>query len=148
MEVILLKDIKALGRSGEVKNVSDGYAINFLIPQHLATVATEEKLLVLRSQKIKTEKLSQERLTKEQELAVRLENLHLEIQAKASASGTLFAGIGPEEITQALKAQRQLFVEPRQIKLKKHLKETGNYQVLISLGKIQVRIIVKIISLE
>jgi len=149
MQVILLKDIKTLGRAGEVKNISDGYATNFLIPQGLATAATAEKLAALDKQKVKIERLAQERLNKEQELAVRLQGMQLEIKARAAVGRKLFAGISTEDIARVLKQQRQLIVEPKHIKLEKPLKEVGNYQVAVDCGRgMKAEIIIKIIALN
>lgn len=149
MRVILLKDIKTLGRAGEIKSVSDGYASNFLIPQKLAILATAEKLAALKSHHDKTERLIREKASREQDLAVRLQGMRLEITAKASEAGKLFAGITEAEIADEIKAQRKITLDKKQIKLERHIKEIGEHKVKIDLGHgVGAEIIIKIIPLE
>ncbi len=149
MQIILLKDIKTLGRAGEVKNVSDGYAINFLIPQKLATPATTQKLEALKSQQNKMERLIREKTSQEQAMAVKLQGIRLEIKAKASETGKLFAGITAEDIARAIKSQQQFEIDKKYIKLEKRLKDIGEHRVAVDLGQgAGAEIIIKIMPLE
>jgi len=132
MKIILLKDVEKLGKKGEVKKVADGYARNFLIPQGLAVLATEEELKKLEQrQKIESEKAKKE-LELYQELALKLDGLELEIPAKVSEDGKLFGAITPSKICEYLK-EREFEINPKQIKLERPIKEIGEYEVTIEL---------------
>jgi large subunit ribosomal protein L9 len=148
MQVILIKDIKTLGRTGEVKNVSDGYGSNFLIPQKLAVLATPQKIAELKKHLSKIERENREKSSQEQDLAVRLQGMRLEVKAKASDGGKLFAGLTGEDIANELKTQRKITVPENKIKLKKHIKEIGEHQILIDCGQgLKAEIIIKVIPL-
>ena len=132
MKVILLKDVEKLGRAGEVKKVADGYARNFLIPNGLAVLATEEELKKLEErQKIESEKAKKE-LEIYQELASNLDGLELEIPVKVSEDGKLFGTITPSKICEYLK-EKKFDIKQKQIKLEKPIKEIGEYDVTIEL---------------
>lgn len=149
MQVILLKDIKTLGKAGEVRNVSDGYAVNFLVPQKLAVMATADKLAELKTKLAKMEKEKKDKLSQDQNLAVRLQGLKLEIKAKAAQGGKLFAGISEKDIAGELKHQRNIIVPEKSIKIQKHIKEIGEQAVTIDLAHgSSANIVIKIIPLE
>jgi len=130
MKVILLKDVKNLGKKGEVKKVADGYGRNFLIPQKLAVLATAEEINKLNQQKEIENRQAEEELAHFQALAGEIDGLELEITAKTSKEGKLFGALEASQITQAL-AQRGFKVDKKQIKLENPIKETGEYEVTI-----------------
>jgi len=132
MKVILLKDVEKLGKAGEVKKVSDGYARNFLIPRGLAVLATEGELKKLEQrQKIESEKAKEE-LELYQELASNLDGLELEIPVKVSEDGKLFGAITSSKVCECLK-EKKFDVKPKQIKLEKAIKEIGEYDATVEL---------------
>ncbi len=148
MQVILLKDVKNLGKAGAVKNISDGYGLNFLIPQKIAVLATPQKIAELQKHQAKLEREQREQTNQEQNLASRLQDVRLAIKAKASAAGKLFAGLTEKDIASELKMQKKITVPDNKIKLEKHLKEIGEHQVLIDLGRGQkATIIIKVLPL-
>ena len=103
MKIILLKDNKKLGKKGEIKNIADGYAMNFLIPQKIATPATQEKIKELKLKPKNIIKKEQEDEKKLKGLFNKLENKKIVIKKQASDKGKLFAAITLEEILMALK---------------------------------------------
>lgn len=93
MKVILLQDVKGLGKKGELVNASDGYARNYLFPKKLATEATEGNIKTLNEQKTSQKLKQQQELAEAKELAKKLESLPLELTAKAGEGGRLFGSI-------------------------------------------------------
>ena len=103
MKIILLKNINSLGKQGEIKEVSDGYARNFLIPRQLADIATDELVSHIQRIKQKEEKSAKKELERSQDAAGKLEGKVFEIQAKASNEGRLYASVHSQEISELLK---------------------------------------------
>lgn len=102
MKVIFLKDVKGKGKKGEVKNVADGYAHNFLLKQGLAVEANNSNVKTLEAQKNKEESLAAEELQQAEELKVQLEKLTVELSAKAGEGGRLFGSITTKQIASEL----------------------------------------------
>jgi large subunit ribosomal protein L9 len=144
MEVILLQDIKSLGKAGQVKTISDGYARNYLLPNKLAVFATTSQKNQLNQQK--KVKHDQE-VTKEKELhdvIQRIQNVSLQFSEKVSETGTLFKGITRETVADELSKAVQYTIKPESIIMDKPIKHSGEITVDITLNKINypVRIIV------
>jgi len=131
MKVILLQDVPELGEKGDVKEVALGHARNFLIPKGLAQEATEEKVKEVEAEKVKQAKEAEVDLIKTEELAQKLEGQTMEIVAKASEEGTLYAAVSAIKVAEALKAQG-LEVRKEQINVG-HIKELGEHEVVINL---------------
>lgn len=130
MKVILLKNVEKLGKKGEVKNVADGYARNFLIPNKLAALATKSELAKLEEQtKIDTEK-AEEELKFYQEIANQIDGLELEIPVKVSEEGNLFGAVTASQIAEKLK-EKNFEIEKEQIKLEEPIKEIGEYEAIV-----------------
>lgn len=104
MKVILLEDVKTLGRKGDVVETSEGYARNFLFPQHLCLEASPAALAQLEIQKKTVKNKEKKADNEEKKLAAQLDGVEVIIEAKADA-GKLYAAIGPKDIAKALKAQ-------------------------------------------
>ena len=145
MKVILLKDIKGVGRAGETKEVAEGHARNFLLPQKLAVLATVGVLAQIQAK----ERAREERGGKEQkragDLVSKLKKLKLEIRAKSDEKGTLFAGITEKQIAKELE-RRGFKIKESQIKLEEHIKKTGEHEVGVGLGfglSTKIRVIVE-----
>lgn len=124
MKVILVADVDNLGKKGEVKEVADGYAINFLLAKGLAVAATPEMEKQAEKNKEQKDKdvLNQEK--QNQELKSKLKDLKLKIKAKASKEGKLFGAISEKEIAEALVAKK-INVKPTEIKIKTAIKKVG-----------------------
>lgn len=131
MKVIFLKDVKGTAKKGEIKEVSDGYARNFLMKQGLAIMATDAELKKIDGQAKKKAKQMESDLAEQQKKAARLDGGEMEIYAKVSAGGTLYAAINDEKLVQFIKKELGVKVEAKQIKLKNPIKELGDYDVKI-----------------
>ncbi|MFC1801958.1 50S ribosomal protein L9 [Patescibacteria group bacterium] len=133
MKVILLKDIAKVGKKYEVKDVPDGHALNFLIPNKLVKVATKNSLKSLETEKTQTEEKEEERVKDLKENVEKLSKEVLEIKAKANDEGHLFAGVGKNEIATAIKEKFGFDVEEYLV-LDKPIKEVGEHEVEIKAG--------------
>ncbi len=129
MKVILLKDVHAVGKKHEVKNVSDGYAINFLIPNKLAETVTQSALK--RLEQLKATELAKQKI--QEDLLVKnlngLDAASIELKEPANDKGHLFKGIHKEEIIGAIKDQAKLDIMPDHLILEKPIKEVGEYKI-------------------
>ena len=103
MKVILMTDVKALGRRGEVVNVSDGYAINFLFPQNLGIQATEQSIARMKEQEAKASKVARKGETEARKMAASLDGLELSLQEKANEDGVFYAAVTAKTVAGALK---------------------------------------------
>lgn len=135
MKVILLEDVKSLGKKGEIVNVSDGYARNFIIPKKKGVEATAANLNTLKLQKANEEKIAQENLEHARSLAKELENASVEIRIRVGEGGKLFGSISSKEIAAAINEQHQLEVDKKKIVLEEPIKELGEHKVKIKLHK-------------
>lgn len=131
MKVILLKKVSSLGVPGDVKEVTLGYARNFLLPQGLAKEATSQAIAEVESIKQKAQKEAEMDLEKTEKLIQKLEGQMIEVTAKANEQGTLFAAISSAKIASALKA-KGFDVRKEQIKAE-HIKELGEHEVALEL---------------
>ena len=130
MRVILLRDIENLGKKYDIKEVSDGYARNFLIPQGLAKPATKESLIWLETQKEIEAKKSEEELKKIQDLASSIDDQEIIIPVKIGPEGQLFEGISAQKICEKLK-EAGFEIKKSQIELENPIKELGEFPVKI-----------------
>ena len=129
MKVILLKDVKKVGRKFETKDVADGYALNFLIPRKLAEISNasnSKKLATLKVLNEAEKKIQEDLLMKNLK---NLEGISIELKEPANDKGHLFKGVHKEEIIEALKAQGHLDITADYIVLEKPLKEVGEHSV-------------------
>jgi large subunit ribosomal protein L9 len=132
MKVILLQDIDGLGKKYEVKEVKNGFARNFLLPQKLVKSATKEALKWLDGQKEVIEKQAEDDLKKSQDLASKLDGLEIGIAVKVGDEGQLFESIGVAKIVEKIK-EMGLDVKKSQVKLENPIKELGEFPISISL---------------
>lgn len=125
MKVILLQDVARIGRKGEVKNVSDGYAGNFLLPKKLAQVATPN--IVASAEKLKKQTQQDKEVQKNilDKNIAGLKDLKVEMEAKANEKGHLFSIIHPDEISDVLKEKYHLDIPSKIIEISKPIKEIG-----------------------
>ncbi len=132
MKVILKKDIVTLGDAGEVVEVKNGYANNYLIPQGMALRATEGKLRALETErKQQARKIEQQRAAA-REVADKVQLLNLKVSAKAGESGKLFGTVTSSDIAEALSGEG-VTVDKRKISIEAPIKELGNYEVGVKL---------------
>ena len=134
MKVIFLQDVKGQGKKGDMKEVSDGYARNYLLPRNLATQATADNLNALKiKEKAAAAKAAKEKALAE-ENAKKLEGVQVIIRAKAGSSGKLFGAVTSAEIAEALKEQFGIDIEKNKIVQGDPLKTYGSYTVKAKLG--------------
>ncbi len=134
MKVILTDEVYGLGGRGEVVNVKDGYARNYLLPKQLAKEATTGNIAVVEQQKRKWAMLSQEEKKAAEELAGKLGKVEVTIEKKVGDSGTLYGSVTSNEIVSALEAQG-FEVEKRQLELGEPIKTLGSHEVSIHLHR-------------
>lgn len=134
MQVIFLKDIPGAGKKGQVKEVADGYARNFLLKQNLAKIANKETLAELKAQEERMKRQMEKELKENQELAGKVDGMEIEIKSKASSSGTLYSAINVEKIVQEVKKQLGINLKKEQVVIKSPLKEVGEQKTLIRFG--------------
>ncbi len=134
MKVIFLEDVKGKGKKGEMKDVSDGYARNFLLPKKLAKEATLDNLNTFKLQeKARLAQIEREK-AEANENVKRLESMVVKITAKAGANGRLFGAVTSKEISDALEAQHGMVIEKNKIVLAEPIKSYGSYEVKCKFG--------------
>lgn len=145
MKIILLKDVQKLGRRNEAKDVADGYARNFLFPRKLAIAATESALKRLELEREQQKELAEKELEIAQATVKKLDGAEIEIQAKVDKNKNLYAGIGAQQIIDALR-DKKFDVKNAQAKLEDQIKELGEREIVIEFphgleAKIRVNIV-------
>jgi len=133
MKVIFLKDVKGKGKKGEIKNVADGYANNFLFKQGLAIEATPANIKALEAQKRKEQRQAEEELAKAKQLKEKLEQITVQLTAKAGEGGRLFGSITSKQIAEALQTQHQIKIDKRKIELEDAIRSLGFTNVPVKL---------------
>ena len=135
MKLVLLKDVKALGKKDDIVTVNDGYARNFLIPKKLGVEATQANLNDLKAKQANAAFQAAEQLKAAQELAARLSEVKLELPVKVGGNGKLFGALSSKEIADAVKQQFGIEVDKKKIVLDEPIKEVGERTVLLKLHK-------------
>ncbi len=134
MKVILLQDVKGKGKKGQMIEVSDGYARNFMLPKKLATEATADAINTMRM----NDKATAERIAKEKAealaLSKQLREMTLVVTAKGGGAGRLFGSVTNQEIADALKAKAGISLDKRKIVISETIKSVGTYTVTCKLG--------------
>ena len=134
MKVIFNVDVKGQGKKGEMKEVSDGYARNFLLPKKLASEATTDNINALKlKEKAKAAQIAKEKAAA-LETAEKLTGIQVIIKAKAGNGGKLFGAVTSQEISKALKEQHGMEIEKNKIVMKDSIKNFGSYTVKAKLG--------------
>ena len=133
MKVILLQDVKALGKKGEIVNVNDGYARNFILPKKLGLEATGKNLNDLKLQKANEEKIAQQILDEAKELAKKLEAGKVELAIKIGEGGRAFGSVSSKEIAVAVNEQMGYDIDKKKIQLKDSIKTLGTHNVPVKL---------------
>ena len=134
MKVILLQDVKGKGKKGQMLEVSDGYARNFMLPKKLAVEATADAINTMRmNDKAAAEKAAKER-AEALEISKQLKELILVVTAKGGGAGRLFGSVTNQEIADALKAKTGITIDKRKIVISDPIKSVGTYTVTCKLG--------------
>ena len=134
MKVILLQDVKGKGKKGQLLEVSDGYARNFMLPRKMAIEATPDAVNTMRM----NDKATQERIAREKaeamDTAKKLRELTVVVKAKGGGAGRLFGSVTNQEIADSLKNQTGIALDKRKIVLSDPIKSVGTYTVTCKLG--------------
>ncbi len=134
MKVILLQDVKGKGKKGQMIEISDGYARNFMLPKKLAIEATADAVNTMRmNDKAAAEKAAKER-AEAVEISNQLRNMTLTVTAKGGGAGKLFGSVTNQEIADALKAKSGIALDKRKIVIADPIKNVGTYTVQCKLG--------------
>ena len=135
MQVILLEDVKSLGKKGEIVNVNDGYARNFILPKKLGLEATSKNLNDLKLQKQNDEKVAQEKLDAAKALAEEIKEKSITVKIQAGVEGRVFGSISSKEIALEAKKQLNMDIDKKKIVIPDQIKSLGTYNVNIKLHK-------------
>lgn len=133
MKVILLSDIKNVGKKDEILNANDGYARNFLFPKKLAVEATPDNLKKLKDKKDSEAHKKELDKQKAKEIAEKINKLELTLKVKAGENGKIFGGVTSKEISEELKKQNNIEVDKKKIALAETIKTLGRFSVDIKL---------------
>ena len=133
MEIILIQDVKALGKKGEIVKVSDGYARNFILPKNLGLEATKKNLNDLKLQKAAEEKKQKEILDEAKEYAKKIEQITVNLKIKAGEGGRSFGSVSTKEIVAGLKEQHGFDIDKKKLQLSDPIKNAGSYTVSVKL---------------
>ena len=133
MKVILLDNIKGVGKKDEVINAADGYARNYLLPRKLAVEANAENMTKLNNKKEVASFKKDVEKQQAEELAKKLKGIMLKIRVKAGENGKIFGGVTSKEISENLKTQYNFIVDKKKIELKETIKTLGEFNVQIKL---------------
>ena len=134
MKVILQQDVKGQGKKGQLVEVSEGYARNFLLPQKLAILATADAMNTMNLQAKAKAKADAEAKAAAMAIAEKLKSCQVKVAAKGGAGGKLFGAVTGKEISAALKAQHNMEIDSKKLVLSEPIKSFGSYEVKAKLG--------------
>lgn len=147
MEVVLLEDVKALGKKGQVVKVNDGYARNFILPKKLGIEATPKNLNDLKLQKANADKIAAEQLAAAKELAAKLAESSITVAIKAGEGGRAFGSVSGKEISAEITKQLNLDIDKKKLVMPEPLKTFGTHEVSIKLHKdVLAKLAVKVVE--
>lgn len=147
MKVILLEDVKSLGKKGEIVNVSDGYARNALLPKKLGVEANAKNLNDLKLQKKHEEKVAQEQYEAAVELGKTVEAQKVIVKVKCGDGGRLFGTVSTKEIAAATKEQTKLDLDKKKMQLSDPIKALGTYEIPVKLHqKVTAKLTVQVVE--
>lgn len=147
MKVILLEDVKSLGKKGEIVNVSDGYARNMILPKKLGVEANKKNLNDLKLQNQHTERVALENLEAAKKLAEEIEEKQVQVSIKTGEGGRIFGSVSTKEIAAAAKEQLDLELDKKKMQLPEGLKALGMHEVPIKLHpKVTATLRVKVVE--
>jgi len=147
MRVILLQDVKNLGKKNEVVDVAGGYARNFLLPKKLAIEASKGKVKEIKEKKKIAKEKEKKNITEARAMAEKMEGLKVTIGAKTGDTGKLFGSVGSKDIAEVLNKKYGFKIDKRKIELKEAIKELGVYPAVVKIyPSIKAKIIVEVVK--
>ena len=146
MKVILLDNIKGVGKKDEIINASDGYARNFLFPKKLAVEANNENMSKLKAKKQSEQYKKDVNKENAEKIAKKLNDITLTIKVKAGENGKIFGGVTSKEISEELRKQYKIDIDKKKIILNENIKNLGSFDISMKLfegvtGKLKVKVI-------
>lgn len=145
MKVILLQDEKKLGKKGDIVEISEGYARNFVLPKKIGVEANAKNMNDLKLQKAKEAKIAKEQLEEAQALAETLAAKQVVVKIKAGEGGRTFGSVSSKEIAAACQEQHGIEIDKKKIQLTENLKNFGSYEVGVKLHpKVTAKLTVKV----
>ena len=135
MEIVLLQDVKSLGKKGQVVKVNDGYARNYILPKKLGVEANAKNLNDLKLQKANDAKVAAEQLAAARELAAKLQEASVTVSIKAGEGGRTFGSVSAKEIGKAVSDQLKLDIDKKKMVLEEPIKSLGTHEVPVKLHK-------------
>ena len=133
MDIILIQDVKSLGKKGEIVKVSDGYARNFILPKKLGLEANAKNLNDLKLQKAAQAKLEKEQLEAAQELGKKIDGSSVTIRIKTGENGRVFGSVSVKEIAEAMQEQLGLTIDKKKISLANPIRNEGTFSASVKL---------------
>ena len=133
MKVILLQDVKAQGKKGDVINVSEGYARNFLLKKGLGVEATSANLNEIKLKKANNEKVAAEELAAAKEFSEKIKNKKITLKIKSGENGRAFGSVSSKEIAEAAKEQQGFEIDKKKIVISEPIKNLGTYKIPVKL---------------
>ena len=147
MQVVLLEDVKALGKKGQIVNVNDGYARNFILPKKLGVEANSKNLNDLKLQNKHADKVAQENYENALELKKTIENSKVVVKLRSGEGGKTFGSVSTKEISAAAKEQCGLDIEKKKMQLTESIKALGSYEVPVKLHpKVTAKLTVSVVE--
>ena len=145
MKIILLQDVKSLGKKGQMVEVNNGYARNYILPKNLGVEATSKNVNDLKLQKAHQDKIAAEQLKEAQELAAALSEKSIQVDMKVGEGGKTFGAISTKEIAAAAKEQLGYELDKKKISVDEPIKSLGSHNVKIKLHpKVTAQLVVKV----
>ena len=135
MEIVLLQDVKSLGKKGQVVKVNDGYARNYILPKKRGVVANGKNLNDLKVKKANDAKVAAEQLAAARELAAKLQEASVTVSIKAGEGGRTFGSVSTKEIGKAVSDQLKLDIDKKKMVLEEPIKSLGTHEVPVKLHK-------------
>ncbi|MFR3730577.1 50S ribosomal protein L9 [Lacrimispora sp.] len=147
MDIVLLEDVKALGKKGQIVKVNDGYARNYILPKKLGIEATSKNLNDLKLQKANEARILAEQLEAAKELAKKIGESSITLSIRAGEGGRAFGSVSGKEISQAIQSQLGFEIDKKKLILPEPLKTFGSHEVPIKLHKeVTAKLIVKVVE--
>lgn len=145
MEVILLEDVKSLGKKGEIVNVNEGYARNFILKKNLGIEATSKNMNDLKLQKKNEEKIAAQKLEDAKKLAAEVEEKFVTVTMKSGSNGRTFGSISTKEVAEAVKKQLGYDIDKKKMILDEPIRTLGTHIIQVKyhkdvVGKLEVRV--------
>lgn len=147
MEVVLLEDVKSLGKKGQIVKVNDGYARNFILPKKYGIEATPKNLNDLKLKKANETRIAAEKLEEAKKLADEIGKASITLSIKAGAGGKAFGSVSSKEISSGMKSQLGYEIDKKKLVLSEPIKTFGSHEVPIKLHKdVTAKLIVKVVE--